>query len=195
MTAGLTTRASLLPILCCAVWLTGCTTPAERTQEQTLRRVTERYRPDGHKPVLPLLTTNAPLADFLTFALLNHPDVEAAYYDWAASVAQITTAGTPPDPQLTLQAWIQRSITSLMPGTMFEFPGPGKLRAQAQIAAAESQGKYHAFESRVLTTTFALKKAYYQLYFLHEKIAVNRATLAVLADVEAVAIFPLVGGG
>ena len=152
-----------------------------------MRQVTERYRPDGHKPALPVLTTNAPLADFLTFALLNHPDVEAAYFDWAASVARITSAGAPPDPTLTFQMDIQSVVTSLMPGLMFAFPGPGKLRAQANMAAAESAGKYYVFETRALTAVFGVKKAYYQLYFLTEKIAVNRATLGVLADVEAVA--------
>ena len=168
--------------------LAGCATPADKTEQRSLRQVTERYRPGGHTPTLPQLSTNAPLSDFLTFALLNHPDVEAAYFDWAAAVARITSAGTPPDPQLTFQMDIQSVVTSLMPGLMFNFPGPGKLRAQTGIAAAESAAKYHEFEARVLTTAFGVKKAYYQLFFLTEKIAVNRATLAVLADVETVAL-------
>ena len=163
----------------------GCTTLAEKAEQRALRQVAEHYRPQGAKPALPLLTTNAPLADFLAYALLNHPDVEAAYFDWAAAVARITSAGAPPDPQLTFQLDIQSVVTSLMPGLMFAFPGPGKLRAQAAVAAAESAGKYHAFESRVLEAAFAVKKVYYELYFLTEKIAVNRATLAVLGDVEA----------
>ncbi len=167
--------------------LAGCTTPAEKAQQQKLKQVSARYRPDGRKPVLPSLTTNAPLADFLTYALLNQPEVEATYYDWAAAVARITSAGTPPDPQLTFQADIQSVVASLMPGFMFSFPGPGKLRAQAAVATAESAGKYHEFEARVLAAAFAVKQAYYQLYFLTEKIAVNRATLAVLGNVEAVA--------
>src|ERR1039457_5307123 len=81
----------------------GCTTPAEKAEQRALRQGAEQYRPHGAKPALPLLTTNAPLRDFLTFALLNHPDVEAAYFDWAAAVARITSAGAPPDPQLTFQ--------------------------------------------------------------------------------------------
>lgn len=165
----------------------GCTTPVEKAEQQRLTQVTARYRPQGAKPALPQLTTNAPLADFLTYALLNHPDVEAAYFDWAASVARVTSAGAPPDPQLTFQLDIQSIVTSLMPGLMFAFPGPGKLRAQAAVAAAESAGKYHEFEAHALAAAFALKRAYYQLHFLTEKIAVNRATLAVLGDVETVA--------
>jgi len=167
--------------------LAGCATPAEKAEQRTLREVAEHYRPQGVKPVLPQLTTNAPLRDFLTFALLNHPDVEAAYFDWVAAVARITSAGAPPDPALTFLMDIQSVVTSLMPGLMFTFPGPGKLRAQANLAAAESAGKYHTFEARVLTAAFDVKKAYYELYFLTGKIAVNCATLAVLGDIETVA--------
>lgn len=167
--------------------LAGCATPAEKAERQHLKQVAARYRPEGHKPALPQLTTNAPLADFLNYALLNQPEVEAAYFGWAASVARVTTAGAPPDPQLTFQADIQSVVTSLMPGFMFNFPGSGKLRAQAAVAAAESAGKYHEFEARALAAALAVKRAYYQLYFLTEKIAVNRATLAVLSNVEAVA--------
>ena len=165
----------------------GCATPSEKAEQRALRQVAAQYRPHDARPALPLLTTNAPLSAFLTFALLNHPEVEAGYFDWAAAVARITSAGAPPDPQLTFQLDIQSVVTSLMPGLMFSFPGPGKLRAQANVAAAESSGKYYAFEARVLAAAFAVKKAYYELYFLTEKIAVNRATLGVLGDVEALA--------
>lgn len=167
--------------------LSGCATPAEKAEQRGLQQVAGQYRPHGEKPALPQLTTNAPLSDFLTYALLNHPDIETAYFDWAASVARITSAGAPPDPRLTFQADIQSVVTSLMPGLMFDFPGPGKLRGQVAVAVAESTGKYHEFEARVLTTAFGVKKAYYQLYYLTEKVAVNRTTLGVLADVEAVA--------
>ncbi|MCX7009687.1 MAG: TolC family protein, partial [Kiritimatiellaeota bacterium] len=167
--------------------IAGCATPAEKAEQRALQQVTKQYRPQSEKPALPQLTTSAPLAEFLTYALLNHPDVEAAYFDWAASVARITSAGAPPDPALTFQMDIQSIVTSLMPGLMFNFPGTGKLRAQAAVAAAESAGKYYTFEARVLAAAFAVKKTYYQLYFLTEKIAVNRATLAVLGNVEAVA--------
>ncbi len=167
--------------------LAGCATPAEKAEQRALREVTEQYRPQGARPTLPLLTTNAPLADFLTYALLNHPDVAAAYFDWAAAVARITSAGAPPDPRLTFQLDIQSVVTSLMPGLMFDFPGPGKLRAQADMAAAESTGKYYVFEARALAAAFGVKMAYYELYFLTAKLAVNRATLGVLGDVEALA--------
>ena len=53
-----------------------------------------------------------------------------------------------------------------MPGFAWNFPGPGKLKARAGVAAAESQGKYFTFESAVLQAAFNLKRAYYQLGLL-----------------------------
>src|SRR5206468_3177283 len=57
----------------------------------------------------------------------------------------------------------------------------------ANVAAAESEIKYFTFESSVLQTAFALKKAYYQLHFLDAKVSVNQQTLNLLADLEKLA--------
>ena len=74
-----------------------------------------------------------------------------------------------------------------MPGLMQDFPGPGKLKAAANVASAESRTKYFAFETAALQTAFAVKQAYYQLWFLDEKIRINRETLDLLADLEKIA--------
>src|SRR5438876_1001515 len=63
----------------------------------------------------------------------------------------------------------------------------GERRARADVATAESQGKYFVFESSVLQAAFALKKSVYQLYFLEQKIQVNRQTLDLLANLERLA--------
>ena len=172
------------------VVLAGCAgvaTPGERQARGEVRTVSGAYRPQGQRPALSELKPDASLDDFLRFALLNQPKVEAAYYDWVASVERITTARSLPDPQLTFQMDIQNIVTSLMPGLMMNFPGQGKLRAGADVASAESQAKYFAFESRVLETAFDLRRAFYQLHFLEEKIRVNRDTLKLLTDLESLA--------
>ena len=53
---------------------------------------------------LPPLAPGSGLSNYLAFALLDSPRVEAAYYDWAASVEGITVERSLPDPQLTLMA-------------------------------------------------------------------------------------------
>jgi outer membrane protein TolC len=163
--------AALLAIAGCK----GISTPAERQARQDLQSVREAYRPDSQPRPLPVLTTHSSLEEFLRFAMLNQPRVEAAYFDWAASVERITRERSLPDPRLTFETDIQDAVMSLMPGLMLNFPGFVKLRQRADVAWAESQAKYAMFETAALQTAFELKRAYYRLYFLDEKIRVTRA--------------------
>ena len=177
-------------VLVAGLVLTGCKGVAvkgEKEARRQTREVAAYYRPHGQKPPLPVLSTNSSLADFLTYALLNQPQVEAAYYDWLAAVERITVARSLPDPQLTFQMDIQDIVTSVMPGFMLNFPGVGKLRAAGAVASAESQDKYFAFQTATLQSAYGVKRAYYQLYFLNEKVRVNRQTLALLAELEKLA--------
>jgi outer membrane protein TolC len=170
--------------------LSGCNGVAvkgEKEARQQAAEVGETYRPKGQKPALPTLSTNSSLGDFLTYALLNQPRVEAAYFDWQASVERITVQRSLPDPQLTFQMDIQEVVTSIMPGLMMSFPGIGKLRAAGAVAAAASQGGYYSFKAASLESAYQVKSAYFRLYFLEEKIRVNRETLALLQELEGLA--------
>jgi outer membrane protein TolC len=164
--------------------LTGCTgiqQPGERQARGDLASVQQAYWPGA---TVPGSDANAGLSNYLQFAILTQPEVRAAYFDWAASVERITVERSLPDPKLTFQAYIQDVLTSLMPGLMQDFPGPGKLKAAANAASAESKAKYFAFESAALKTAFTVKQMYYQLWFLDEKIRINRETLNLLTDLE-----------
>ncbi|MGA2865580.1 MAG: TolC family protein [Verrucomicrobiota bacterium] len=173
--------------LAAALLLTGCKgtpTKGEKEARQQAQAVAATYRPRAQRPVLPALTTNSGLEHFLAYAMLNQPQVEAAYFDWAASVEGITVERSLPDPQFTFQMDIANVVTSVMPGLMQEFVFPGKLRWRANLAAAESQAKYYAFESAVLQTALAVKRAYYQLWFLDEIIRINREMGDLLGELE-----------
>lgn len=179
-----------LCVLAAAILLPGCKgvpVKGEKEARQKVADVSKTYRPKGEKPTLPTLTTNSTLADFLTYALLNQPKVEAAYFDWVASVERITVQRSLPDPQITFQMDIQEVVTSLMPGLMMSFPGFGKLRAAGAIAVATSQGGYFTFKAASLASAYDVKRTYYQLYFLDEKIRVNRENLALLQELERLA--------
>lgn len=173
----------------CGLVLAGCRgipAPGEKQARRDLGTVANQYRPGNRPASLPELTPDSSLSNLVTYALLNQPRVGAAYYDWAASVENITVTRSLPDPQLTFQSYIQNTLTSLMPGFMQAFPGPGKLKARAGVAAAESQAKYFAFESAVLQTAFNLKRAYYQLGLLDEQLRLKRETLSLLENQERV---------
>jgi len=181
------TSGALLLALLALAGCKGLTTHGERETRQQAGAVQAAYRPNERRPVLPDLTTNSALGDFLTYAMLNQPQVEAAYYDWAASVENITVARSLPDLQFTFQLYIQDIITSVMPGLMAQIPWTGKLRLQADAATAESRAKYFAFEGAVLQTAYDVKQGYYQLWFLDKKIAVDREMLQLLSELEQIA--------
>ena len=136
---------------------------------------------------LPALATNATLRDVVLYGVKNHPQVTAAYADWAASVENITVARSLPDPKLTFELYVGDILTSLMPGLMADIPGPGKLSARAAAASAESHAKYFQFATAVQQTAFAVEKSFYPLHFLDAKLEVNRQTLGLLASLEILA--------
>jgi cobalt-zinc-cadmium efflux system outer membrane protein len=184
--AALVTGALALGLL-----LAGCQgipTKSEKAARNQIQTVAADYRPHGEKPALPVLTPETGLSNFLAYAMLNQPSVEAAYYDWVAAVERITQARSFPDPQFAFQMDIQNVVTSIMPGLMGTLPWPEKLRVGAEIASAESQSKYFTFQSTVLQTAFEVKRTYFQLYFLSEKIRVNQETLQLLSDLEKLAL-------
>jgi len=169
--------------------LTGCRgipAPGEKQARHDLVTVADKFRPANQPPVLPELTPDSSLSNFVTYALLNQPQVAAAFYDWSASVENITVARSLPDPQLTFQLDIADVVETVMPGFLQEFPGPGKLNVRARVASAENQTKYFAFESAVLQTAFNLKSAYYKLGLLEEQLRLRRETLSLLQNQESV---------
>jgi len=183
-------RFGVIGALAMVLLLAGCNgvaTKGELDARSQAQSVAAHYRPNGRKPALPRLTASSSLRNFLTFALLNQPKVEAAYYDWRASIERITQARSLPDPQLTFQMDIQNIVTSVMPGLMGAVPWPDKLRIGADMATAASQAKYFAFQAAVLESAFEVKRSYYLLNFLDEKIRVNQDTLKLLAELEKLA--------
>ena len=57
----------------------GIPSQGERQARDSLRSVTDAYRPQDKRPSLPTLQADAGLSNFLAFAILSQPQVEAAY--------------------------------------------------------------------------------------------------------------------
>lgn len=173
-----------------AALLAGCNgfpTRSERQARADLQAVTRLYLPGAHPATLPALDTNATLGTLLTYALLNQPRVEAAYYEYAAAVERITVERSLPDPRLTFEMDIQDVVMTVMPGLMAEVPWVKKLRLRADVASTQSQARYFAFESAVLQTAYEVKRAYYQLHFLNDRVRILRETLALAGELEQTA--------
>ncbi len=163
-----------------ALLLAGCAT-APREERAALDRVRETgamLRPAGHKPELPVLTANSSLADYLRFALLNHPQVEAAYDEWRGAALAIAPARALPDPKLTFQADITDTVMSLMPGLMFDVMAPGKRVAMAREAAAASNVAYRTYTATVLRIAANVRKAWIELAYAGDVHGLYRETIS-----------------
>lgn len=165
----------------------GIVTPGERDSREQVQKVLSKYRPADATPSLPALRSGGSPETFVRHAIYKHPQVEAAYYEWLASVEKITRERSLPDPRLTFETDITKVIMTLMPGLMMDFPGPGKLRAAANSATAESGMKYFQFETAVLQVAYGFKKAWYELRLVDERIRVNQEMVTLLEDLEKLA--------
>lgn len=172
-------RLSFPALLACSLLASGCAGPghAERAAGERLREVRAILHPNGHAPDLPVLTVDSPLPDYLRFALLNQPAVEAAYDTWQSTVFAIAPARSLPDPQLTFQADIASAVTSLMPGFMFDFMARGKREAMGREASAASEVAHHQYVSVVLGTAATVKKSWIDLSALDETLRLKRQML------------------
>ena len=162
----------------------GTPSPGELGSKEQVRKVLGKYRPDGAVPNLPRLTSGGSPETFVRYAIYKHPQVEAAYYEWLASVENITRERSLPDPKLTFEADVSKMIMAAMPGLMMDFPGPGKLRAAAEVATAESGMKYFQFQAAVLQVAYGFKKAWYELQVVDGRIRVNQEMVSLLEDLE-----------
>jgi len=179
--------AALLASAFLAAGCRGIPTRDERAARQHLEVLRGQYRPGDQRPQLPNLDASAGLETLLTYAMLNHPRVEAAYFDYAAAVQRITLERSLPDPRLTLELDIQDVVMTVMPGLMSDLPWVRKLRIRADVATAESEAMYYIFASQVLQAAYDVKRPYYQLHFLDSRIRINGATLALMEELEQIA--------
>ncbi|MBI4622762.1 MAG: TolC family protein, partial [Verrucomicrobia bacterium] len=153
---------------------------AEKQAHTQLAQIGETLRPAAQKPALPELRADSPLGEYVRFAVLNHPQVAAAYHDWHASVSAIAPARALPDPQITFEADISDMLMTFMPGVMFDFMTRGKRSAMAREMTATSNVAYRAYVATVLRVASDSRKAWIELAFIDESIRLRESSIGAL---------------
>ena len=179
--SSLTARCSLA--LALVATLAGCTlapSPAEKTAREQVAQIGDTLRPSAQKSVLPELRTDSPAGEFVRFAVLNHPQVEATYHDWRASVSAIAPTRALPDPQITFEADITDTLMTFMPGLMFDFMTRGKRAAMAAEMTATSVVAYRTYVATVLRVASDARKAWIELAFIDEAIRLRESSVGAL---------------
>ncbi|PTY03244.1 TolC family protein [Opitutaceae bacterium EW11] len=159
--------------------LAGCAgTPIapEKAARRQVEAVATALMPLNTTPSLPELGPASAPEDYVRFALLKHPAVRAAYFDWRAKVEAIAPARSLPDPRLTFEADIADAVMTLMPGLMFDFMGPGKLSSMGREAAADSQVAYRRYVGALLSTAARVRDAWIELAYVDEALRLREGS-------------------
>jgi len=176
------TSLRLAPLLAAAA-LSGCA-GAPGTEEgrarADIRATGSALIAKEGRPALPVLLPDSPAEEYVRYAVLNHPAVVAAYYDWRAGVEDIVTARSPADPQFIFQADVSDTLLSFMPGLMFNFMGSGKRAAMGREAAATAGIARRAYISAVLNTAAEARKAWIELAYVDEATRLQEMSLGAL---------------
>ena len=139
------------------------------------------------RPPLPILRPDSPPEEFVRYAVLNHPAVAAAYFDWKASVEDVAPARSPVDPQFVFQADVGETLLSVMPGLMFNLMGSGKRAALGSQAVLTAGVARRAYVSAVLDAAAEARKSWIELAYLDEATRLQEGVLGALESSRTLA--------
>ncbi len=190
-----------------AVWLVGCTSPLDRSNE--LRAPGGAAPPDGRATPPsayraaehdakgssdggPALIEGAGPDAYVTYALYHSPEVEAAYQRWRAATERLPQVRALPDPRLNVGFFLNEVETRVGPqqarvGVQQTFPWPGKLDDREDAAAWAARAAWWRFEATRLAVTQRVAEALYELAYLDAAIRITRDNLDLLGSFEEVA--------
>lgn len=139
----------------------------------------------------PLLDASSELTDYVRYAALHNPGLEASFQRWRAAVERAPQVGAMPDPRFTVGVYLQEVETRTGPqqgrvGLSQRFPAFGLLRARKDAASRAALAQWRRFEGERLALGERVKLALFELRFLDESIAITRENLRLLEQFERV---------
>lgn len=142
--------------------------------------------------MLPNLTELSGLSDYLAYAALNNPGLEAAFNRWKAALERIPQVKALPDPRFNYLYYVQEVETRVGPqrhglGIAQAFPWFGKLKLRGDIAAEAAHVARKRYEAVKLKLFFKVKDAYYEYYYLAKSVAVTKENINLVKHMESVA--------
>jgi len=138
------------------------------------------------------LGDDAALSDYLAYAALNNPGLEAAFNDWTRALERVPQAKSLPDPRFTYTYYIQEVETRVGPQRqaftlMQTFPWFGKLGTRGDVAGEAAEAAHQKYEAAKLRLFYRVKYAYFEYYYLARTIAITEGNMILLSNLESVA--------
>ncbi|WP_448383685.1 TolC family protein [Desulfosoma sp.] len=143
--------------------------------------------PEENKP----LPDNPTLQDYLAYAALHNPGLQAAFEAWKAALWKIPQVRSLPDPRFTYAYLVERVETRVGPqrqrfALAQTFPWLSRLELQEDVAFQEAQAKRAFYESAKWSLFERVKKAYYEYAYLRQAVAVTEENIRLLRNLERV---------
>jgi len=178
------------------IYALGCASTREKQAFNDLADVEKtQYITENHvftPQNLPTLTEESMLSDYLTYAALNNPGLEAAFNRWKAALQKVPQVRTLPDPKFTYSYFIKEVETRAGPqrhkfGLSQMFPWFGKLDLKGDVALEAANAERQRYEATKLKLFFEVKNVYFEYYYLARAIAVTEEHLQLVTYLENVA--------
>lgn len=139
----------------------------------------------------PEITDRASLQDYLVYASLNNPELEAAFNQWKAELEKVEQVKTLPDPQFNYWYFIKSIETRTGPmiqqvGISQLFPWFGKLRLKGKAALEAADSAQQRYEALKLKLFYLVKKIYYDLYYLCRSISITEVNIELVKQFEQI---------
>ncbi len=188
----------VLAITMCLAAAAGCA-GRERTEREAgrqIERLETREAPEAeHAPAEApgrTIPEDASLSEYLRYAALNNPGLEAAFNEWKAAVERVPQVKALPDPRFTYRYYIREVETRVGPqrqafGLSQTFPWFGKLALRSDVAAEAARAARQRYEAHKLALFYRVKDAWYEYYYLRQAIDVVEENRELMKYLEGVA--------
>ncbi len=161
--------------------------PSDKEDAQKLAQTIEKnYELKGS------IEVGATLEQYLAYAALHNPELEAAFYKWKSGLEKTAVASAIPDPMFSYSYFIENVETRVGPQNQKfslkqPYPWFGTLSTKGDIAFEAANAAYQKYQSKKLRLFLKVKSAYYDYYYLGREIEITETNMELLRYWEAVA--------
>jgi outer membrane protein, heavy metal efflux system len=147
----------------------------------------------GQQP--PAATAPETLADLLSQAERNNPQIQAARLGWDAAKQMPSQVSTRPDPEIMVShmsigsprpfsGYTNNEMANIAFGISQDIPYPGKLRLRGEIAKKEADVWQQQYESVLRAILSDVKANYFRLSYLTKRLAILQDDGQLLKPIE-----------
>lgn len=143
-------------------------------------------------PIIAGLEGPQPVERYISFALGQNPDIQAARKQMEALAHQVPVAASLQDPTLGVTTFPEQVQTAagqqeLAVTASQKIPWFGKLNGRANVAEAETNVARAQLAVVELATIEQVKRPYFELYFIQRAISITESEQQLLIDIRKVA--------